>query len=258
MLEPEFELEISDTDLGADAFAAVAIGTFNFVSIPHSFWYSLVSITTCGYGDEVPETIFGCVVGGMAMCTGILIIALPVGVVGAKFQEAYGAYERDKAIQHYSRMKHSALPGSSPETTANADAGVPTPIVPTAGSDPDAIMPYAGDTASPVREKDRVVSSNSAGSGEPPSSRPPTPPQPRMFEDTPDVDFPPLQAWLDKVGIHSLDLNRATQDHVAALVKTYEELVRVHHEESRAQRDYTMIQQELGQEFSLLVRTSAT
>src|SRR5665213_1369447 len=58
-----------------------------FGSIPAAIWWSLETLTTVGYGDEVPRTVFGRIVGGITMISGILMIALPVAILGSAFAE---------------------------------------------------------------------------------------------------------------------------------------------------------------------------
>merc|ERR1719379_2448539 len=52
-----------------------------FASIPHSFWYVIVTITTAGYGDLSPITVLGKVVGAMTIIGGVIVLAMPVGVI---------------------------------------------------------------------------------------------------------------------------------------------------------------------------------
>jgi hypothetical protein len=54
-------------------------------------------MTTTGFGDEVPETPGGKFFAIIAMCFGILLIALPVAIVGSKFQEAFAQMEMEQA-----------------------------------------------------------------------------------------------------------------------------------------------------------------
>jgi len=60
-----------------------------FESIPTSFWWCLVTMTTVGYGDVVPTQPFGKVLGGLVMIFGIVVIALPITVIGSNFATIY-------------------------------------------------------------------------------------------------------------------------------------------------------------------------
>ncbi|WP_421723005.1 cyclic nucleotide-gated ion channel [Bauldia sp.] len=59
----------------------------DFGTIPDSIWWALVTVTTVGYGETVPATLGGRIVGGLTMITGILMIALPVAIIGSSFAE---------------------------------------------------------------------------------------------------------------------------------------------------------------------------
>lgn len=58
-------------------------------SIPISMWWAIVTLTTVGYGDEIPQHPFGKVWASFTMLIGTLVIALPVAIVGNKFHESF-------------------------------------------------------------------------------------------------------------------------------------------------------------------------
>jgi voltage-gated potassium channel len=55
-----------------------------FTSIPRSIYWTIVTITTVGYGDITPQTVFGQIIATMAMLTGYSIIAIPTGIFTAE------------------------------------------------------------------------------------------------------------------------------------------------------------------------------
>ena len=55
-----------------------------FTSIPKSIYWTIVTITTVGYGDITPQTVVGQFVSSIAMLTGYSIIAIPTGIVTAE------------------------------------------------------------------------------------------------------------------------------------------------------------------------------
>jgi voltage-gated potassium channel len=58
-----------------------------FGSIPSAMWWAITTLTTVGYGDEVPITALGRIIAGLTMITGMGILALPVGIVATGFME---------------------------------------------------------------------------------------------------------------------------------------------------------------------------
>merc|ERR1719214_128017 len=60
-----------------------------FPSIIHSFWYVIVTITTVGYGDAFPTTGNGKFICTLTILCGIVVLAMPVGVIGSNFSNEY-------------------------------------------------------------------------------------------------------------------------------------------------------------------------
>lgn len=58
-----------------------------FTSIPATFWWATVTITTVGYGDMIPITLLGKLLTGVLALSGIAILALPAGIITAGFLE---------------------------------------------------------------------------------------------------------------------------------------------------------------------------
>lgn len=61
----------------------------DFPSIIEAFWWCIVTMTTVGFGEVYPRTWLGKLVGTITMLSGILLIALPIAIIGRKFQEVY-------------------------------------------------------------------------------------------------------------------------------------------------------------------------
>jgi voltage-gated potassium channel len=59
--------------------------TKGFDNIPNSIYWAIVTLTTVGYGDVFPATVFGKVVASFIMILGYGIIAVPTGIVTAEF-----------------------------------------------------------------------------------------------------------------------------------------------------------------------------
>mmetsp|Transcript_69311 Transcript_69311/g.122704 ORF Transcript_69311/g.122704 Transcript_69311/m.122704 type:complete len:414 (-) Transcript_69311:19-1260(-) len=64
-------------------------GPSAFVSIPASFWWSISTLTTVGYGDMVPHSTAGKVIGAMTAVSGLVVVAIGIALVSLNFKECY-------------------------------------------------------------------------------------------------------------------------------------------------------------------------
>lgn len=62
----------------------------NIRSIPAAMWWSVVTLTTVGFGDTVPVTDLGKFAAGLVAVIGISMFAFPTAVLGAGFLEEVG------------------------------------------------------------------------------------------------------------------------------------------------------------------------
>jgi voltage-gated potassium channel len=58
-----------------------------FGTIPEAMWWALVTLSTIGYGDVVPATGLGKMIASVTIIGGLIMIALPVGIVANAFSE---------------------------------------------------------------------------------------------------------------------------------------------------------------------------
>lgn len=60
-----------------------------FTSIPQSIYWSIVTITTVGYGDVAPMTALGKIFASFIMILGYAIIAVPTGILSSDLSRRY-------------------------------------------------------------------------------------------------------------------------------------------------------------------------
>jgi voltage-gated potassium channel len=58
-----------------------------FGSLPNAMWWAVVTLTTTGYGDVVPLTAGGRIMGALLMISGIIVLALMTGVLATGFAQ---------------------------------------------------------------------------------------------------------------------------------------------------------------------------
>ena len=68
-------------------FAEHTVQPEAFSSIPAAMWWTIVTLTTVGYGDVFPITSVGRILAGSIAILGIGFFALPAGILGSGFME---------------------------------------------------------------------------------------------------------------------------------------------------------------------------
>ena len=63
----------------------------DFGSIPRCLWWSVVTVTTVGYGDTYPMTAIGKLIAALTAICGIAVIAIPIGIISAGFTDSLGS-----------------------------------------------------------------------------------------------------------------------------------------------------------------------
>ena len=70
-----------------------------FSSIPATFWWAIVTVTSVGYGDMVPITVLGKTLTAVISLSGLAIFALPAGIITSGFLEEMRKTKKQK--QHF-------------------------------------------------------------------------------------------------------------------------------------------------------------
>jgi voltage-gated potassium channel len=68
-----------------------------FTSIPAGMWWAIETLTTVGYGDMVPETVVGRILGGVVSIVGIGTLALFSGLITVGFLEQLKLHRRQRS-----------------------------------------------------------------------------------------------------------------------------------------------------------------
>ena len=86
-----------------------------FTSIPRSIYWSIVTITTVGYGDITPKTVLGQMVASVLMVISYGVIAIPTGIITSsftKYNDSNLICPRCQASFHEHDAKHCKLCGT--------------------------------------------------------------------------------------------------------------------------------------------------
>ena len=79
-----------------------------FTSIPHSIYWAIVTITTVGYGDMVPQTALGKAIASLTMLLGYSILAVPTGIITAELSNEMNSHKELVKCPNCNRSGHDS------------------------------------------------------------------------------------------------------------------------------------------------------
>nr|XP_014337326.1 PREDICTED: potassium voltage-gated channel subfamily G member 2 [Bos mutus] len=101
----------------------------DFSSVPASYWWAVISMTTVGYGDMVPRSLPGQVVALSSILSGILLMAFPVTSIFHTFSRSYSELkeQQQRAASPEPALREDSTRSASASATATEDDGSPSP-----------------------------------------------------------------------------------------------------------------------------------
>ncbi|XP_034552163.1 potassium voltage-gated channel subfamily G member 1 [Notolabrus celidotus] len=104
--------------------------TQEFTSIPATYWWAVITMTTVGYGDMVPRSIPGQVVALSSILSGILLMAFPVTSIFHTFSRSYMELkqEQQRLLQRRTHfLLRSRMAGLGSNLSLESDMLFPMP-----------------------------------------------------------------------------------------------------------------------------------
>ncbi len=80
-----------------------------FGSIPQAMWWAMAALTTVGYGDAIPMTTLGKILGSVVTILGIGMVALPSGILAASFSDQLRSSRRSLEVQVSEALEDGVL-----------------------------------------------------------------------------------------------------------------------------------------------------
>ena len=105
-----FTVIILVTIIGAVMYLVEGASNPGFSSIPLAIYWSIVTLTTVGFGDITPNTAFGQFLSAVVMIIGYAVIAVPTGIVTAEFaaNHAKEKSSNSQACRYCGEDRHAA------------------------------------------------------------------------------------------------------------------------------------------------------
>lgn len=94
-----FAAALAQFEPGSNYLAPRSDSTGWFLSITRTCWWSLVTLTGVGYGDEYPMFAVGRIIAMICATVGILIVAVPIEVIGRYFGQHFQRHTYSRAME---------------------------------------------------------------------------------------------------------------------------------------------------------------
>lgn len=99
---------------GLSFFLTESAANPNISSLPDALWWSIVTLTTVGYGDLTPVTGLGRVVAGLLMVVGMINLAIFAGIVGSTLMTSVLSM-REESFRMSNYIDHIVICGFEPD-----------------------------------------------------------------------------------------------------------------------------------------------
>ena len=126
----------------------------HFASIPDAMWWTVVTLTTVGYGDIVPMTVAGKLVATLTALMGVCVVALLTGIVATSFTNQVSMRRNQLEAEINSALSDGVISSSEHEKIEDLRQKLNI-----SEQDARAITSYLSREAKAVRgnRKDRVI-----------------------------------------------------------------------------------------------------
>ncbi|KNE70658.1 hypothetical protein AMAG_20304 [Allomyces macrogynus ATCC 38327] len=97
-----------------------------FQSILDGMWWCIVTITTTGYGDVVPKTVYGKLVAAVTMLCAVMMFSFPITIFSQSLADVYREHRQHqatmKAVAHKLRERRAERDAAAAAAAAALDA----------------------------------------------------------------------------------------------------------------------------------------
>ena len=100
-------------------FAEHALQPDKLGTIPDAMWWSIVTITTVGYGDVTPVSNWGKVIGAFTALSGVFTVALLTGIVASAFAARVRTHELEFTTEVEELLKDGQVDAKERRTIAH-------------------------------------------------------------------------------------------------------------------------------------------